>query len=314
MTSASALGLTQITIQFTLDRNIDAAAQDVQAAIAAAAPLLPPGMPTPPSYKKVNPADQPVLYLALSSPTLPLYTVDEYAQTVLAPAHLDHHRRRPGAGVRLAEVRGAHPGRSPGHGHAAASASTRSRRPSRSRNVNLPTGTIYGQFQSFNVQATGQLTNAAAYRPLIVAYRNGSPVRLEQIGRVVDSVQNDKVASWYNGERSVILAIQRQPGTNTIEVVDSIKKLLPVFQAQMPASLNMNILYDRSVSIRDSVDDVQFTLLVAIFLVVLVIFLFLRNVSATIIPSLALPMSIVGTFAVMYAARLHASTTSRSWP
>ena len=168
-------------------------------------------------------------------------------------------------------------------------------------NVNLPTGTIYGQYQSFNVQATGQLTNAQAYKPLIVAYRNGSPVRLEQLGNVLDSVQTDKVASWYKDERAVILAIQRQPGTNTIEVVDSIKKILPTFKAQLPASVSLNILYDRSVSIRGSVGEVQFTLMLAIALVVMVIFLFLRNVSATIIPSLALPMSIVGTFAGMYA-------------
>ncbi|HEX9126875.1 MAG TPA: efflux RND transporter permease subunit [Methylomirabilota bacterium] len=300
MTSTSALGLTQITVVFTLDRNIDAAAQDIQAALAAAAPLLPPGMPTPPSYKKVNPADQPVLYLSLSSPTLPLYTVDEYAQTNLAQristisgvaqvqvfgsqkyavrVQLDP-RAMATLGVGIDEVQNA----------------------IAQSNVNLPTGTIYGQYQSFNVQATGQLTNAAAYRPLVVAYRNGSPVRLEQLGSVLDSVQTDKVASWYNDERSVILAIQRQPGTNTIEVVDSIKKILPSFQAQLPASINLNILYDRSVSIRASVSDVQFTLLLAIALVVLVIFLFLRNVSATIIPSLALPMSILGTFAGMYA-------------
>ncbi|HEX5925905.1 MAG TPA: efflux RND transporter permease subunit, partial [Baekduia sp.] len=300
MTSTSALGLTQITVVFALDRNIDAAAQDIQAALAAAAPLLPPGMPTPPSYKKVNPADQPVLYLSLSSPTLPLYTVDEYAQTNLAQristisgvaqvqvfgsqkyavrVQLDP-RAMATLGVGIDEVQNA----------------------IAQSNVNLPTGTIYGQYQSFNVQATGQLTNAAAYRPLIVAYRNGSPVRLEQLGNVLDSVQTDKVASWYNDERSVILAIQRQPGTNTIEVVDSIKKILPSFQAQLPASINLNILYDRSVSIRASVSDVQFTLLLAIALEVLVIFLFLRNVSATIIPSLALPMSILGTFAGMYA-------------
>src|SRR5205823_4312872 len=243
MTSTSAQGLTQITIQFALERNIDAAGQDVQAAIAAAAPQLPPGMPTPPSYRKVNPADQPVLYLALSSPTLPLYTVDEYAQTNLAQristisgvaqvqvfgsqkyavrVQLDP-RAMATLGVGIDEVQ-----------YAVAQS-----------NVNLPTGTIYGQYQSFNVQATGQLTNAAAYRPLIVAYRNGSPIRLEQLGTVLDSVQTDKVASWYNDERSVILAIQRQPGTNTIEVVDSIKKILPIFQAQLPASINLNILYD----------------------------------------------------------------------
>ncbi len=167
-------------------------------------------------------------------------------------------------------------------------------------NVNLPTGTLCGQHQAFTVQANGQLMNAAAYRPLIVAYRNGSPVRIEQIGTVIDSVENDKLAAWYNDTRSIVLAIQRQPGTNTIEVVNSIKALLPTFRKQMPASVDLNILYDRSDSIRDSVNDVKFTLLLTIGLVIMVIFLFLRNISATIIPSLALPMSIVGTFAVMY--------------
>jgi HAE1 family hydrophobic/amphiphilic exporter-1 len=167
-------------------------------------------------------------------------------------------------------------------------------------NVNIPTGIPDGKNQSFIIQATGQLYNAAAYRPLIVAYRNGSPVRLDQIGQVIDSVENNKAASWYIKQRSVILAIQRQPGTNTIEVVDSIKKLLPVFRAQIPASVNMDVLYDRSVSIRASVSDVKFTMTITICLVVMVIFLFLRNISATIIPSLALPFSIIGTFAAMY--------------
>jgi HAE1 family hydrophobic/amphiphilic exporter-1 len=299
MTSTSALGTTQVTIQFTLERNIDAAAQDVQAAIAAAQPQMPPGMPTPPSYKKVNPADQPILYMALSSPTLPLYVVDEYAQTNLAQristingvaqvfifgsqkyavrAQLD-----PSAlatlGIGIDEVQ----------------------RALASSNVNLPTGTLWGPNQAFSVMATGQLTSAAAYRPLIVAYRSGSPVRLEQLGRVIDGVQTDKVASWYNNERAVVLAIQKQPGTNTIEVVDSINRILPAFRAQLPASVNLSTLYDRSASIRASVHDVQSTLILAIALVVLVIFLFLRNVSATLIPSLALPMSIVGTFMVMY--------------
>jgi hydrophobic/amphiphilic exporter-1 (mainly G- bacteria), HAE1 family len=299
MTSASALGLTQITIQFSLDRNIDAAAQDVQAMIAKSAPLLPPGMPTPPTYQKVNPADQPVLYLALSSPTLPLYMVDEYAQTNLAQristisgvaqvqvfgsqkyavrVQLDP-RALTTRGIGIDEVQAAL-GRS---------------------NVNLPTGTLYGTHQMFNVMATGQLQNAEAFRPLIVAYRNGSPVRLEELGRVVDGVQTDKVASWYNDERAVILAIQRQPGTNTVEVVDAIRTLLPRFRQELPAAVNLNVLYDRSVAIRESVHDVEFTLALAIALVVLVIFLFLRNVSATIIPSLAVPLSIIGTFAVMY--------------
>jgi hydrophobic/amphiphilic exporter-1 (mainly G- bacteria), HAE1 family len=300
MTSTSALGLTQITVVFTLDRNIDAAAQDIQAALAAAAPLLPPGMPTPPSYKKVNPADQPILYLSLSSPTLPLYTVDEYAQTMLA------QRISTITGVAQVQVFGSqkYAVRVQVDPRAMATLGVgidEVQNAIAQSNVNLPTGTIYGQYQSFNVQATGQLTSARAYKPLIVAYRNGSPVRLEQLGNVLDSVQTDKVASWYKDERAVILAIQRQPGTNTIEVVDSIKKILPTFKAQLPASVSLNILYDRSVSIRDSVGEVQFTLMLAIALVVLVIFLFLRNVSATIIPSLALPMSIVGTFAGMYA-------------
>ncbi len=300
MTSTSALGLTQITVVFTLDRNIDAAAQDIQAALAAAAPLLPPGMPTPPSYKKVNPADQPILYLALSSPTLPLYTVDEYAQTMLA------QRISTITGVAQVQVFGSqkYAVRVQVDPRAMATLGVgidEVQNAIAQSNVNLPTGTIYGQYQSFNVQATGQLTNAQAYKPLIVAYRNGSPVRLEQLGNVLDSVQTDKVASWYKDERAVILAIQRQPGTNTIEVVDSIKKILPSFKAQLPASVSLNILYDRSVSIRGSVGEVQFTLMLAIALVVMVIFLFLRNVSATIIPSLALPMSIVGTFAGMYA-------------
>jgi HAE1 family hydrophobic/amphiphilic exporter-1 len=299
MTSTSAQGNTQITIQFALDRNIDAAGQDVQAAITAAGPQLPPGMPTPPSYKKVNPADQPILYMALSSPTLPYYTVDEYAETMLA------QRISTITGVAQVQVFGSQKYAvrvqlDPSKLATLGIGIDEVQKAVAQSNVNLPTGTLYGQHQAFSVRASGQLLNAAAYRPLVVAYRNGTPIRLDQLGRVIDSVQTDKVASWYNDERAVVLAIQRQPGTNTIEVVDSIKKILPAFRAQLPAAVNLNILYDRSVSIRDSVADVQFTLLLAIALVVLVIFLFLRNVSATIIPSLALPMSIVGTFAVMY--------------
>ena len=299
MTSTNGTGTTLITIQFNLSRSIDAAAQDVQAAISRASRQLPQNMPAPPSFNKVNPADQPVIYLALSSPTLPLYTVDEYAQTLMA------QRISMISGVAQVSVFGSQKfavraqvdpkalaTRKIGIdevGNALAQA-----------NVNLPTGVLDGKTQSFNIQATGQLYNAAAYRPIIVAYRNGAPVRLDQIGRVIDSVENNKAASWYIDQRSVILAIQRQPGTNTIEVVDSIKKLLPVFRSQIPASVNLNVLYDRSVSIRESVKDVKFTLVLTICLVVLVIFLFLRNISATIIPSLALPFSIIGTFAAMY--------------
>jgi HAE1 family hydrophobic/amphiphilic exporter-1 len=300
MTSTSIQGITNITLQFNLDRSIDAAAQDVQAAIAAAQALLPQGMPSPPSYQKVNPADKPILYLGLSSPTLPLSQVDEYAETYLA------ERISMVSGVAQVQVYGSQKYavrvqvdpqalayRGIGIDEVAKAI--------QNSNVNLPTGTLYGSHQAFTVQATGQLTSAAAYRPLIVAYRNGAPVRLEQLGRVVDSVQNDKVAGWVDNERAVVLAIQRQPGANTVEVVDAINRILPTFRSELPASVKITRLYDRSESIRASVNDVQFTLLLTVFLVVMVIFLFLRNLSATIIPSLALPLSIIGTFAVMYA-------------
>ncbi len=299
MNSTSTLGNTQVTLQFDLSRNIDAAAQDVQAAVARAQKNLPPDLPSPPFYQKVNPADQPILYVALSSPTLPLSAVDEYAETFIS------QRISMVSGVAQVQVFGSQkyavraqldPEALATRGigiDEVASAIVRG-------NVNLPTGTLYGRFQAFTLEATGQLNDAAAYRPLVVAYRNGSPVFLQDLGRVIDSVENDKIASWYNTTRAVVLAIQRQPGTNTVRVVDSIRQLLPTFRSQLPASVNLTILYDRSVSIRDSVNDVKFTLFLALCLVVLVIFLFLRNVSATIIPSLALPMSIVGTFAIMY--------------
>jgi HAE1 family hydrophobic/amphiphilic exporter-1 len=299
MTSTSGLGNTQITLQFNLSRDIDGAAQDVQAMIAKAAKQLPPEMPTPPSYQKVNPADQPVIYLALSSPTLPLSAVNEYADTLMA------QRISMVSGVAQVQVYGSQKFAVRAQLDPRALASRKIgidevTNALAKGNVNLPTGTLWGKDKAFTVQATGQLYDAAAYRPLIVAYRGGSPVRLDELGRVIDSVENDKVANWYNNTRSIVLAIQRQPGTNTVEVVDSIKRLLPTFRAQMPASVDLNVLYDRSVSIRESVNDVKFTLLLAVFLVVMVIFLFLRNLSATVIPSLALPASIVFTFAVMY--------------
>ena len=299
MTSSSFLGQTQITLQFDLSRNIDGAAQDVQAAIARAAPQLPPNMPTPPTYNKVNPADSPILYVAMGSQTLPLYVVDQYAETMMA------QRISMVKGVAQVQVYG-------GQKYAVriqldpqALAARQIgiddvQRAVQSANVNLPVGTLYGEHRAFTLQANGQLTRAALYRPLIVAYRNGSPVRLQDLGNIFDSVQNNKVAGWWNETRSVVLAIQRQPGTNTIEVVDAVKQLLPQFRAVIPPAVAMQILYDRSVSIRESVGDVKFTLFLAIVLVVLVIFLFLRNLSATVIPSIALPMSIIGTFAVMY--------------
>ncbi|MEJ2697163.1 MAG: efflux RND transporter permease subunit [Candidatus Sulfobium sp.] len=299
MTSTNGLGSTQITLQFNLERNIDAAAQDVQAMISKAASQLPQDMPNPPSYRKVNPADQPVLYLAFSSPTLPLSKVDEYAENSIA------QRISMINGVAQVQVYGSqkYAVRAQIDPRALASRGLgidEVIEALQKNNVNLPTGVLDGADRAFTIQANGQLMDAAAFRPLIVAYKNGNPVRLNQLGHVIDSVENNKVASWYKNTRAVVLAIQRQPGTNTVEVVDSIKSLLPTFKAQMPASVDLNILYDRSASIRESVSDVKFTLMLAIFLVVMVIFLFLRNLSATLIPSMALPMSIVFTFAVMY--------------
>ncbi|MEN6486883.1 MAG: multidrug efflux RND transporter permease subunit [Syntrophobacteraceae bacterium] len=299
MTSTSALGVTRITLQFSLERNIDAAAQDVQTAISTAQRLLPTDMPSPPTYRKVNPADQPILYVGLSSPILPLSAVDEYAETLMAQrismingvAQVQVYGSQKYAvrvqvnprvlnsmGIGLGDIEDAID----------------------QANVNIPTGTLYGKYQAFTVQASGQVMDAESYKPLIVAYRGGAPVTLEQIAKAVDSVENDKVASWLNTSRSIVLAIQRQPGTNTVEVVDSIRRLLPTFRAQLPASVDMTVLYDRSESIRDSIDDVKFTLYLSMGLVILVIFLFLRNLTATVIPALALPMSIIGTFAVMY--------------
>jgi len=299
MNSTNTQGATRITLQFSLNRNIDAAAQDVQAMIGKAARQLPPDMPNPPSYQKVNPADFPVLFLALSSPTLPLSTIHEYADTFVA------QRISMVSGVAQVQVFGAqkYAVRAQLNPKALAARSIgidEVANAIRNGNVNLPTGTLYGTHQAFTLETSGQLKNAEAYRPLIVAYRNGSPVRLSELGRVIDSVENDKIASWYNNVRNIGLAIYRQPGTNTVQVVDLIRELLPSFRAQMPGSVNLNILYDRSVSIRESVHDVQLTLFLTICLVVMVIFLFLRNLSATIIPSLALPMSIIGTFSVMY--------------
>ncbi len=299
MTSVSTNGATSITIQFSLERNIDAAAQDVQSAIAAAARQLPSTLPTPPTQRKVNPADLPIMNLALTSDTQPLSVVDDYAENNLA------QRISTINGVAQVQVFGSqkYAVRIQLDPNALATrgiALTDVEQAVGNANVNLPTGTLYGRERATSIMATGQLTNAKAYAPMIVTYRNGAPVRLGELGRVFDSVQNDKVAAWYNGTRGVVLAVQRQPGTNTIEVVDAIRQILPSFQAQLPPSIKLSILYDRSQSIRASVRDVQITLLVALALVVGVIFVFLRSASATIIPSLALPMSIVGTFALMY--------------
>jgi len=299
VSSTSTLGNTQITLQFDLSRNIDAAAQDVQTAIASAVRQLPPGMPTPPTLKKVNPADQPIIYLRVSSPTLPLSQVNEFADTSIA------QRLSTISGVAQVLVTGQQkyavraqldPSELATRNLGLDDVATALQR----GNSNLPVGTIYGIHQTLTVQANGQLTNAEAYRQLIVAYHNGAPVQLKDLGDVIDSVENNRLASRYNGQQVVTLTIQRQPGTNPVAVVDAIRNLLPTFRQQLPRSIDLDVLYDRSNSIRESVNDVQFSLLLAIALVVLVIFLFLRNVRATIIPALALPTSIVFTFALMY--------------
>ncbi len=298
MTSTSSQGSIRITLQFVLERNIDAAAQDVQSAIAASLRKLPQGMPNPPTMRKVNPADSSIIYLALSSSTLKLSAVDEYAETMLAQrlsslpgvAQVNVFGSQKFA-VRIQLDPDALAARNIGIDEVQSAA--------QAGNVNLPTGTLEGAKASLGIRANGQLVNAGTFRQQIVAYRHGAPVRFQDIGTVLDSVENTKVATWFNGDRAVVLAIQRQPGSNTIAVVDAVRKVLPSFEAQLPPAVKLTVIYDRSQSIRAAVHDVQFSLMLAAGLVVLVIFLFLRSLSATIIPSLALPISIVGTFAGM---------------
>ena len=298
MSSSSSQGNTQITLQFVLDRNIDAAAQDVQSAISRAARNLPTTMPTPPSFQKVNPADQPILYLALTSATLAMYDLDEYAENMLA------QRISQVSGVAQVQIYGsqkyavrvkADPTALAAKGIGIDEVANALR----NANSTTPTGALWGQNRTYTVETNGPILRAEGYRPIIVASRNGQPVRLDEIARVVDGVENDKTAAWFNGQRAIVLAIQRQPGTNTVEVVKSVRALLPEFESKLPASAQLKILFDRSETIRDSVRDVQMTLALTLVLVVLVIFLFLRNVSSTLIPSLALPLSILGTFIVM---------------
>ncbi|HCE42742.1 MAG TPA: acriflavine resistance protein B [Lentisphaeria bacterium] len=303
MSSANLQGSTSITLQFNLEKSIDIAAQDVQAMISKTMKDLPADMPSPPSYTKMNPADQPILYVTMTSPTLPLYTLDYYAQTIISQklstlsgvAQVQIYgfqkyavrielnpKQMAFLGVGIDEVQNA----------------------VQAANVNLPTGQVDGRHMAYTIQVKGQLFNAESYRSIIITNRNGQPVRLEDIAKVEDSVESDKVAAWFctpeASSRAIILAIQRQPGTNTVAVAESIKALLPTLQKQLPASVDMQVLFDRSDSIRESVRDVKVTMFISLILVVLVIWLFLRNVRATIIPSLALPMSIIGTFIIMY--------------
>src|SRR5919197_3695200 len=303
MTSVNSLGSTRITLEFDLNRSLDGAAVDVQAAITQAARLLPQGMPTPPTFTKVNPADQPILYLVITSKTMPPWTLDEYAETRIA------QRISQVSGVAQVQVLGSqkyavHAQMDP-HALAARQIGINEvEQALRAWNVNVPTGSIIGAHKAFTLQATGQLMNAEEYQNMVVAYRNGAPVRLRALGTIVDGVEDPRTASWFytrdTRQRAITLGIQRQPGTNTISVADAVKALLPQFRLELPASVHMDVLYDRSDTIRESYRDVQFTMVLTLGLVIMVIFVFLRNVWATVIPSLALPFSIIGTFAVMY--------------
>ncbi len=300
LNSVSAQGTTSITLSFSLSRDIDAAAQDVQSAMAVAQRKLPVEMTIPPSFRKVNPADSPVYYIALTSDTLPLSVVNEYAETQLA------QRLSTVSGVALVNVFGSQKYAvrvrlDPNKLAAMGVGLDEVQQSIAQGNVNKPTGILEGSRQTLAVRSNGQLERAIDYRNVTVVYRNGAPVKLDQVADLVDSVENTRVANWFNGKRSIVLAIQRQPGTNTIEMVENIKRVLPAFQAKLPPAIKMDVFFDRTQSIRESVDDVKFTLVLAAVLVVLVIFLFLRNLSATLIPSVALPISVVGTFALMYA-------------
>jgi HAE1 family hydrophobic/amphiphilic exporter-1 len=303
MTSNSSSGSTQISLTFDLDRDIDGAAVDVQTAISEATPLLPAGMPAPPSFKKANPAEQPVMYLALTSATRPLWELDEYAETLVA------QRLSMVSGVAQVQVWGSAKYAvrvqvDPDKLNARHLGLNEIDAALNGWNVNTTVGTLYGAHTAYNIQANGQLMHAADYRPLVVAWRNGAPVRLQDVAEVIDSVENDKNASWANTptsvERAVQLGVMRQAGSNTIKVTDEIKRVIPQLQKHLPPSVTLKIRGDRSFNIRQAFQDIQYTMAITLGLVIAVIFLFLRNASATLIPSMALPFSILGTFTVMY--------------
>jgi hydrophobe/amphiphile efflux-1 (HAE1) family protein len=299
MTSSSGIGSTSITLQFDLERNIDGAAQDVQQAINAASGLLPKDLPSPPTYRKTNPADRPVLIYAVHSDALPIYRIDDYAYTILAQKlstvkgvsesrifgqkqYAVHIQVNPAAlasrGIGLEDVR------------TAITTAT----------INRPKGVLEGAHQAVTLDTNDQIFDAAGFRKVIVTYRNGAPVRLGEIAEVIDTVQNLRSDAWFEGKQAEGLAIQREAGANTIQVVDTIKALLPKLQLSVPPSLHVDLVSDRSLVIRAAVHDVQFTMMLTIGLVVLVIFIFLRSFWATIIPSLAVPLSLLGTFSIMY--------------
>jgi HAE1 family hydrophobic/amphiphilic exporter-1 len=298
ITSSSSQGSTNITLQFALSRNIDAAAQDVQTALSRAQRGLPEDMREPPSYFKSNPSDFPIILYAVASRTLPISTVNEYAETVLAPristiegvAQVDIMGTQRFA-VRVQVDPRALAYRRIGIDEVVTAVT--------SNNIATPAGALWGRHRVLALQSNGQLQDADAFRDIVIAYRNGSPVRLGDVGKVLNAVSNPRSGNWYNGARTIVLGVRRQPGSNTVQVADAVSERIESMRPQLPPAIEVNLLYDRSQTIRDSVSDVKFTLLLTLCLVVLVIFLFLRNVPATAIPSMALPMSVVGTFAVM---------------
>jgi HAE1 family hydrophobic/amphiphilic exporter-1 len=298
MSSSSSLGSTSVTLQFDLSRNIDAAAQDVQAAISRAQGKLPTNMPTPPSYSKVNPAEQPIMYIATHSDTMTLSELDHYAETMMA------RRISMVSGVARVRVFGStkyavRVQADPSKLAAKQIDLEQVRSALESGSVNLPAGSLYGYSKSYTVQSDSQLTSAAQFAQLIITYKNGSPVHLDEVAHVYDSVSTEKSRFWNNNRRSIILAVQKQPGVNTVEVANSVKALLPVLKQSIPAGVQIDRSFDASQNIRDSIADVKFTLVLTIALVIGVIFFFLRNVSATLIPSLAVPLSLLGTFGAM---------------
>ncbi|MEA2695819.1 MAG: multidrug efflux pump, partial [Myxococcales bacterium] len=300
LTSVSSAASSQITLQFNLDRDIDSAEQDVQAAINASSNLLPRTLPTPPTYSKSNPADTPVIAFSVSSDTVPLSQVDDYADSILAQKISQvsgvglvtlNGGQRPAVRVQVDPVALAGRGLSLEDVRTILAAA----------NVNQPKGNLDGPRQNYTVAANDQLVEAKGYAPLIVAYRDGAPVRLGDVAKVVDGVENDQLAGWAGAHRAVIVNVQRQPGANLIEVADRVKALLPLLSASLPRGIDVQVLSDRTETVRASVDDVQFTLLLTIGLVVAVIYLFLHSLRATVIPGVAVPLSLVGTFAAMYA-------------
>ncbi|HEY3841503.1 MAG TPA: efflux RND transporter permease subunit, partial [Bryobacteraceae bacterium] len=303
MISSNGLGVTTITLQFNLDRNLDSAAVDVQTAIAEATPLLPVGMPSPPSFRKTNPADSPVMFLVVTGDAVPIWVVDDFAERVIA------QRISTISGVAQVGVFGAqkyavHVKVDPTKLTAKQIGMNEISTTLQNWNVNLPTGTLYGNKRAYNVQVNGQLMDASQFQPLVVAWRNGRPVRLSEVADVFDGVEDERTASWQCDTEpcrpGVNLAVFRQPDSNVIEVNDKIKELIPIFQSQLPPTVHLGIRGDRSVVIREAFRDIRFTMLLTLVLVISVIFVFLRNVSATLIPSMALPFSLLGTFAVMY--------------